>query len=99
MDMLPGSCRRCSTRPTLRSSGLYEPDAERRAEVERGEGPFARVRWFDSEEELLADRSIIAVASEGENIESLPQTEALVDAGMHVWYDKPAARIGRVGNA
>ena len=48
------------------------------------------MRWFDSEEELLADRSIIAVASEGENIESLPQTEALVDAGKHVWYDKPA---------
>ena len=76
--------------PDVEVVGLYEPDAERRAEVERGEGPFARVRWFDSEEELLADRSIIAVASEGENIESLPQTEALVDAGKHVWYDKPA---------
>ena len=70
--------------------GLYEPDAERRAQLEAGDGPFARVHWFDTEEELLADPSVIAVASEGKNFESLPQTEALVNAGKHVWYDKPA---------
>ena len=31
-----------------------------------------------------------AVASEGLNIESLDQTAAIVAAGKHVWYDKPA---------
>ncbi len=76
--------------PDVEVVGLYEPDAQRRAALERTDGPFGRVRWYDSEEELLSDSSTVAVASEGENAESLPQTEALVDAGKHVWYDKPA---------
>ncbi len=76
--------------PDVEVVGLYEPDAERRAALEGADGPYGSVRWFDSEEELLSDRSIVAVSSEGENAESLPQTEALVDAGKHVWYDKPA---------
>jgi len=70
--------------------GLFEPDSERRAEIEGSSGPFGQVHWFDSEEELLSDSSVVAVASEGRNAESLPQTEAIVDAGKHVWYDKPA---------
>ena len=39
---------------------------------------------------MLDDDSIEAVASEGSNHESLAQTEAIVRAGKHVWYDKPA---------
>ena len=76
--------------PDVEVVGVYEPDAERRAELEGSDGPFRQVGWFDTEAELLADRSIVAVASEGNNAESLAQTEALVDAGRHVWYDKPA---------
>jgi scyllo-inositol 2-dehydrogenase (NADP+) len=38
----------------------------------------------------LNDPTIVAVASEGRNDESLVQTEALIQAGKHVWYDKPA---------
>ena len=76
--------------PDVEVVGLFEPDRERRAEVEGSSGPFGQVRWYDSEEELLSDSSVFAVASEGKNAESLPQTEALVDAGKHVWYDKPA---------
>ena len=76
--------------PDVELVGLFEPDQERRAELEGDSGPFGQVRWFDSEEELLSDTSIVAVASEGKNAESLPQTEAIVDAGKHVWYDKPA---------
>ncbi len=76
--------------PDVEVIGLFEPDQARRAELEGNSGPFGQVRWFDSEEELLSDTSIVAVASEGKNAESLPQTEAIVDAGMHVWYDKPA---------
>ncbi len=34
-----------------------------------------------------------AVASEGLNIESLEQTAAIVAAGKHVWYDKPAGDV------
>ena len=33
---------------------------------------------------------MLAVASEGSNAESLDHTEAIVDAGKHVFYDKPA---------
>lgn len=76
--------------PDVEVVGLFEPDQERRAEVEGSTGPFSQVRWLDSEAELLSDPSIFAVASEGKNAESLPQTEALVEAGKHVWYDKPA---------
>lgn len=76
--------------PDVEVAGLFEPDRERRAELEGSSGPFGQVRWFDTEEELLSDRSIVAVASEGKNAESLPQTEAIIDAGKHVWYDKPA---------
>ncbi len=76
--------------PDVEVVGLYEPDAERRAGLEGSDGPFGQVRWYDSEAELLGDRSVVAVASEGNNAESLAQTEALVDAGKHVWYDKPA---------
>ena len=76
--------------PDVEVVGLFEPDGGRRDELEGSNGPFGQVRWFDSEEELLSDTSIVAVASEGRNAESLPQTEAIVDAGKHGWYDKPA---------
>jgi predicted dehydrogenase len=76
--------------PEVEVVGLYEPDAERRKEVEGGDGPYGQVRFFDSEEEMLGDDSIIAIASEGRNDESLDQTERIVQANKHVWYDKPA---------
>jgi len=70
-------------------AGIFEPDVERRRAVE-GSGPYAGVRFFDSEEEMLGDSSIEAIASEGLNAESLEQTAKIVAAGKHVWYDKPA---------
>lgn len=76
--------------PQVEVVGLYEPDAERRREVEGEDGPYGQVHFFDSEEEMLGDDSIVAVASEGLNAESLDQTGQIVAAGKHVWYDKPA---------
>ncbi|NKB69982.1 MAG: hypothetical protein GKR89_23150 [Candidatus Latescibacteria bacterium] len=70
-------------------AGLYEPDQARR-QVLQNSGPYAEVRWYDEEAEMLGDDSIVAIASEGLNNESLVQTEAIVEAGKHVWYDKPA---------
>ncbi len=70
--------------------GVYEPDAARRAEAESGDGPYAGVPFFDSEAAMLSDDSIVAIASEGLNAESLEQTARIVEAGKHVWYDKPA---------
>jgi predicted dehydrogenase len=76
--------------PQVELAGVYEPDTARRGELERQEPAYRGVCWFDDPRELLEDPTIVAVASEGRNDESLDQTEALVQAGKQVWYDKPA---------
>ena len=76
--------------PEVEVAGVFEPDGERRAELEDGSGLFGTATWFDAPGDILGDPSIAAVASEGSNEESLEQTEELVRSGKHVWYDKPA---------
>ncbi|MFH1085419.1 MAG: Gfo/Idh/MocA family oxidoreductase [Chloroflexota bacterium] len=76
--------------PDVEMAGVYEPDPARRRALAAAGGAWAGVRWFASEDELLGDPTIVAVASEGLNRDSLAQTETLVRAGKHVWYDKPA---------
>lgn len=76
--------------PEVELAGVYEPDPRRREELLAQNGFFKSLRWFDDPQEFLADPSIVAVASEGLNSESLAQTEQIIDAGKHVWYDKPA---------
>ncbi len=77
--------------PDVHCVGVYEPDRIRRETLESSTGsPYQEVRWFDQIEDILDNRDIIAVASEGRNDESLAQTEELVRSGKHVWYDKPA---------
>ena len=72
-------------------AGVFEPDPQQRASLEgSGGAAFEGVHWFDDKSEMLEDESIVAIASEGLNAESLDQTEEIVDAGKHVWYDKPA---------
>ncbi len=77
--------------PDVEVVGVYEPDPERRRTLEaEGKQPWSDVSWFDSPAEFLHDPTVLAVASEGSNAESLDHTEAIVDAGKHVFYDKPA---------
>jgi predicted dehydrogenase len=76
--------------PRVELAGVFEPDVERRRELQRAGGVWEGVRWFGSTEELLGDPSVVAVASEGRNDESLDQTEQIIRAGKHTWYDKPA---------
>ena len=77
--------------PDVELVGVYEPDAARRRELEAsGEHPWSQVRWIDDKSEILEDPTIAAISSEGMNNESLDQTEEIVDAGKHVFYDKPA---------
>ena len=83
-----GKLRSMQQNPDVEIAGVFEPDAERRAAA--AGGAFAEVDWFESEAEMLDDESIVAIASEGRNHVSLGQTEAIVAAGKHVWYDKPA---------
>jgi predicted dehydrogenase len=70
-------------------AGVFEPDATRRAALDRPGTAFHGVRWFTHAAEILDDPTIVAVVSEGRNDESLEQTAAIVRAGKHVWYDKP----------
>ena len=85
-----GKLKAMQDSPDVEVVGVYEPDVERRQGLEQGGGIWEGVHWFESEEEVLGDDSIVAVASEGLNAESLAQTEGIVSAGKHVWYDKPA---------
>jgi len=75
--------------PDVELVGVFEPDPARRAALSGPGRPSHGVRWLDSAE-VLEDPTIVAVASEGRNDESLEQTAAIVRAGKHVWYDKPA---------
>lgn len=65
--------------------GIWEPNP-----ALRGQQAFAGAHWFDSADELLQDRSVVAVAVEGRNHESLAMAEAAVESGKHLWFDKPA---------
>lgn len=76
--------------PKVELVGVFEPDSARRRELGRLDGPFQGVHWFDDKGEMLDDPSIQAIASEGRNDESLAQSEEIVQADKHVWYDKPA---------
>lgn len=77
------------TNPAVEFAGLWEPDAQARA-AEQARGRYGDIRWCASAEEVLGDASIVAVAIEGRNSESLAMAHAAIDAGKHLWYDKPA---------
>lgn len=82
-----GKLRSMQQNGDIEVAGVYEPNAEWRANAGAA---YDGVHWFESEQEMLGDDSIVAVASEGRNNESLAQTDAIVSSGKHVWYDKPA---------
>lgn len=84
-----GKLRAMQTNAEVEVVGVFEPDEQQR-EAAAQSGSYAGVHWFESEAEMLGDASIVGIASEGANVESLAQTEAIVRAGKHVWYDKPA---------
>ena len=72
-------------------AGVYEPDLGRRRELETsGVPPWSDVRWFADPRDFLEDPTVAAVAAEGLNRESLDHVEQIVEAGKHVFYDKPA---------
>ena len=75
--------------PDVDLIGVYEPD---RALWPRLRAAYASagISLLRSPEELLGDPSIVAVAIEGSNTESLAMAEAAIAAGKHLWYDKPA---------
>ena len=84
-----GKMRSMRTNGDVEVAGVFEPDEEERR-MFAGNPEYEGLHWYGSAEEMLADGSIAAVASEGRNSNSLDQTGQIVAAGKHVWYDKPA---------
>ena len=75
--------------PEVTATGVWEPDPEVR-EHARASGRYPSAHWYGSADELLGDGSIVAVAIEGRNHESLAMAEAALAAGKSLWFDKPA---------
>lgn len=75
--------------PDVDFVGVYEPSAAAR-EKARASAAYEGVVWHNSADEMLSDESIVAVAVEGHVHECLAFARECVDAGKHVWLDKPA---------
>lgn len=76
-------------------AGVFEPDPIQSALVQKTDKNYQGLYFYDSAQEMLNDPTIIAIASEGLNKESLNFTEAIIQAGKHCWYDKPAGDDGQ----
>ena len=84
-----GKWRTLVSSPDVAATGIWEPDAAARV-AEQARGAYGDAHWYASANEPLADPEIAAVAIEGRNDESLEMARAAVDAGKHLWFDKPA---------
>jgi predicted dehydrogenase len=80
-----GKWRALQSNPDVEAVGIWEPDPSAR----QG-GRYPDARWCASADEIMADPTVVAVAIEGRNDESLGMAHAAVDAGKHLWFDKPA---------
>jgi predicted dehydrogenase len=98
-----GKWQALQSNPDVEAVGIWEPDPGARATAAalRTDGPFVTAsatpatvfgdaHWFDSESDLLKDASVVAVAIEGRNHESLSMAQRAIEAGKHIWFDKPA---------
>ncbi len=84
-----GKWRALQASSEVEAVGIWEPDALARVDAQR-RAAFADARWCESVDEVLGDPSVIAVAVEGRNDESLAMARAALAAGKHLWLDKPA---------
>ena len=84
-----GKWRALCTNPDVKAVGIWEPDQNARAACQ-AHPDYADARWYRVADELLGDDSVVAVAVEGRNDESLAMAHAALDAGKHLWFDKPA---------
>ena len=73
-------------------AGVYEPNLELRKRAQDN-AAFAGARWFGSVDELLGDPDVVAVCVEGAEGKCVRTAKECVDAGKHIWYDKPAGDL------
>ena len=67
--------------------GVWEPDKRRQDILIQSNDPvWKKITWIERSEQVLSDKTIIAISSEGANNESLDHTEAIIKAGKHVFY-------------
>ncbi len=78
-----GKWQALCTNPLVEPVGIYDPDPASRDQ-------FPGARWLLSTEALLEDPSVAAVVVEARNHQSLPLAQVAIDAGKHIWFDKPA---------
>jgi predicted dehydrogenase len=83
-----GKLRVLEASPEFDVVGVAEVDPAVRERCRRVD-PFASVRWV-SADELLEDRSVVAVAVEGRVQENLELARRALEAGKHIHLDKPA---------
>ena len=83
--------------PDVTFCGVYEPDPDVRSE--RGVAQaYEGVHWYASENEIMQDDSIVAIAVEGEVSVNLEVARRALERGKHVWLDKPAVTTGASSN-
>src|SRR6185503_1746023 len=70
-----GKWRALVTNDQVEAAGIWEPDPAAEQEHEAHAG----ARWCASPDDLLADPSVVAIAVEGRNDESLAMAHAAVD--------------------
>ena len=85
----PGKARAMAGHPQVELCGVCEPDLQARRRA-RDHPAYAGVRWFESPEEFLGDPGVVAVCVEGPEGACSDLARQCVEAGKHIWYDKPA---------
>ena len=85
----PGKLRALRESADVEFVGAFEEDAERRARAQSN-AAYEGVPWLDSAEDLLEDPTVHALCVEGEEGRCSPDALRAVQAGKHIWYDKPA---------
>ena len=79
-----------NSHPEVNVVGIWEPDKNRKEYLLRSnEKIWTQIKWFDNNKNILNNKKILAVSSEGSNAESLSHTEILIQNNKHVFYDKP----------
>jgi predicted dehydrogenase len=84
-----GKARTMAEHPGVELCGVCEPDPVARERAQDNPA-FAGLRWFDAAAEMLADQSIVAICVEGAEGRCSELARQCVEAGKHIWYDKPA---------
>ena len=84
-----GHAQTLAANPDVEFCGVFEPDDQQRLKVAEEEG-YRGVRWYDSAEQMLQEDDLAALAIEGEVAENLAFSRRALEAGKHIWLDKPA---------